>query len=78
MCVRLQPYRSLSVRHNIYLAGVIGRHSRTPSEEDIARAFIDLHRVLDRIRRGELEAGEHERERIASALDALRDLRSAA
>ncbi len=57
---------------------MIGHQSRTPSEEDIARAFIDLQRVLDRIRWGELEAGEHERERIAAALDALRDLRSAA
>lgn len=57
---------------------MIGRHNRTPSEEDIARAFIDLQRVLDRIRWGELEAGELERERIASALDALRDIRSAA
>lgn len=44
----------------------------------IARAFVDLQRVLDRIRRGELEASPAERERLTGALDALRVLSSAA
>jgi hypothetical protein len=50
----------------------------TGNDPAIARAFVDLQRVLDRIRRGELEASSAERERIAGALDALRALSDAA
>ena len=50
----------------------------TPGEQEIARAFMDLQRVLDRIRRGELEATDDARLRITDALDTLRDLRPAA
>jgi hypothetical protein len=39
---------------------------------------MDLQRVLDHIRRGELEATDDERARITEALDTLRDLRPAA
>lgn len=39
---------------------------------------MDLQRVLDRIRRGELEATDDARLRITDALDTLRDLRPAA
>ena len=45
---------------------------------DVGRAFLELQRVLDRIRRGEMHAGEDERQRITDALDALRSLRRAA
>lgn len=45
---------------------------------DVGRAFLELQRVLDRIRRGEMDAGDEERQRIADALDALRSLRRAA
>jgi hypothetical protein len=48
-----------------------------PSDNDVARAFLELQRVLDRIRRGEVCADESERERLADALDALRELRAA-
>jgi hypothetical protein len=36
---------------------------------------VDLERLLDRIRRGELVATEMEQARLRLALDALRDLR---
>jgi hypothetical protein len=36
---------------------------------------VDLERLLDRIRRGELVATELEQARLRLALDALRDLR---
>jgi hypothetical protein len=48
-----------------------------PCDDDVARAFLELHRVLDRIRRGEVQADDRERRRIADALDALRELRAA-
>jgi len=57
---------------------VFGHLTHTPGEQEIARAFMDLQRVLDRIRRGELEATDDARARIADALDTLRDLRPAA
>ena len=44
-------------------------------DEDLARAFIDVQRLLDRIRRGELEATELEEARLRHALEALRGLR---
>ena len=46
--------------------------------DDVGRAFLELQRVLDRIRRGEMEADDRERQRINDALDALRSLRRAA
>lgn len=57
---------------------MLGRLTHTPGEQELARAFINLQRVLDHIRRGELEATDDERARITEALDALRDLRPAA
>lgn len=45
---------------------------------DVGRAFLELQRVLDRIRRGEMQADEREQRRITDALDALRSLRRAA
>ncbi len=50
----------------------------TDGGREIARAFVDLQRILDRIRRGELEATPGEEHRLAMALDALRELRAAA
>ena len=46
-----------------------------PGDEDVARAYIDVERLLDRIRRGEVEAGELEQARLRRALEVLRDLR---
>jgi len=57
---------------------VFGHLTHTPGEQELARAFMDLQRVLDRIRRGELEATDDARLRITDALDTLRDLRPAA
>jgi transcription elongation GreA/GreB family factor len=57
---------------------VFGHLTHTLGEQEIARAFMDLQRVLDRIRRGELEATDDARARITDALDTLRDLRPAA
>jgi len=57
---------------------VFGHLTHTPGEQELARAFMDLQRVLDRIRRGELEASDDARTRITDALDTLRDLRPAA
>ncbi|MGI9116745.1 MAG: hypothetical protein ACR2JV_03810 [Gaiellales bacterium] len=54
------------------------RDSATPGQEDVARAFVDLERLLDRIRRGEISATELEQARLRRALDALRALRHAA
>jgi hypothetical protein len=50
----------------------------TDGGREIARAFVELQRILDRIRRGELEATPGEEHRLAMALDALRELRAAA
>lgn len=50
----------------------------TAGGREIARAFVELHRILERIRRGELEATPSEEHRLAMALDALRELRAAA
>lgn len=47
----------------------------TPAQDDVARAFVDVERLLDRIRRGELTATALEEDRLRLALDALRDLR---
>lgn len=57
---------------------MFGHLTHTPGEQELARAFMDLQRVLDHIRRGELEATDDERARITDALDTLRDLRPAA
>lgn len=51
-----------------------GREPHSPARDDLARAFMDLERLLDRIRRGELIATELEQERLRRALEALRDL----
>lgn len=52
-----------------------GREPHSPAQDDLARVFVDLERLLDRIRRGELVATELEQARLRLALDALRDLR---
>ena len=46
-----------------------------PAQDDLARVFVDLERLLDRIRRGELAATELEEARLRLALEAIRDLR---
>jgi hypothetical protein len=51
--------------------------SGRPGDEDLARAYIDVERLLDRIRRGEISASELEQARLRRALDALRALRRA-
>ena len=51
--------------------------ARKPGEDDVARAFVSVQSVLDRIRRGELHAGDAERIQLTQALDALRELRPA-
>lgn len=51
--------------------------ARKPGEDDVARAFVSVQSVLDRIRRGELNAGDAERIQLMQALDALRELRPA-
>lgn len=52
--------------------------NRPPSEQNVARAFVDVQRVLDHIRRGEIHASAAEKDRLTEALNALRDLRLAA
>lgn len=51
--------------------------ARKPGEDDVARAFVSVQSVLDRIRRGELHAGDAERIQLTQALAALRELRPA-
>ena len=58
-----------------YSHEVTGRQPVRAGEEDLARSFMDLQRVLDRIRRGEIEASELEQARLRRALDSLRALR---
>lgn len=58
-----------------YASGVTGRQRIRAGEEDLARSFMDLQRVLDRIRRGEIEASEIEEAQLRRALDSLRALR---
>ena len=55
---------------------VTGRQRVRAGEEDLARSFMDLQRVLDRIRRGEIEASELEQAHLRRALDSLRALRN--
>jgi hypothetical protein len=54
---------------------VIGRDAHSPAQDDLARVFVDLERLLDRIRRGELMATDIEEAHLRRALEALRDLR---
>ncbi len=54
---------------------MISRDPHTPAQDDIARTFVDVQRLLDRIRRGEVSATELESARLRLALEALRDLR---
>ena len=63
------------VRPAPYPPHVTGREPHSPAQDDLARVFVDLERLLDRIRRGELMATELEQARLRLALDALRDLR---
>ena len=58
-----------------YGAEVTGGSRVRAGEEDLARSFMDLQRVLDRIRRGEIEASELEQAHLRRALDSLRALR---
>ena len=58
-----------------YASEVTGRQRIRAGEEDLARSFMDLQRVLDRIRRGEIEASEIEEAQLRRALDSLRALR---
>ena len=58
-----------------YASEVTGRQRIRAGEEDLARSFMDLQRVLDRIRRGEIEASELEEAQLRRALDSLRALR---
>ncbi len=63
----------------MYVSPVLSR-SLDPAAPRLvaADAFVRLERILDCIRRGELEATPDERDRIAAALDALRGLQRAA
>ena len=63
------------VRRAPYPPHVTGREPHSPAQDDLARVFVDLERLLDRIRRGELAATELEEARLRLALEAVRELR---